>query len=251
MKAVQLLVVASVCCVLLGVFIGCVYVFLLIANIYSDGLMVTTICLFATGFLVSIVTILAIVISRTCWLGLIPVITAVVVSGGVMYGVATFEMGVRRRARMLEEVSPAPRMKRLGDALIQYAKATGERLPDAKTWCDQLLANHVELKRTDFQHPKPEMVYLKGECHFAFNSNLSGMRLSDVSNDTVLLFEADGAWNLAGTEELLKTRYRERGYVRMLFVGGHIRDYWFYKNAVRTFTKDAKHMYYVKPRWKP
>jgi hypothetical protein len=155
------------------------------------------------------------------------------------------------RAQALKQVSSELRLRKLGDVLSQYTQGNSGYLPDANSWCDQLLANFPDLQRTDFQHPKPEMVYLKGKCHYAFNSNLSGMCLSEVSDDTVLLFEADGAWNLAGTAELLDTRYWEHGYVTMLFKDGSMSDYWYYKKAVRKFTNDAKHMYYIKPRWKP
>ena len=46
---------------------------------------------------------------------------------------------------------------------------------------------------------------------------------------------ADGDWNLNDTAELLNTRYREHGFMEMLFVDQTVRSYWFYKKAVRKF----------------
>ena len=116
------------------------------------------------------------------------------------------------------------------------------------------MEHNKELTEENFKHPQPEefagMLNFKGECQFAFNSNLSGMRLEDIPTDVVLLFEADGAWNLTGTSELLATRYREKGYIAILSVDQTTANYWYYMSAARMFTKDGKHMYYVEPRWK-
>jgi hypothetical protein len=74
--------------------------------------------------------------------------------------------------------------------------------------------------------------------------------LADVPGDVVLLFEADGEWNLSGTEELLNMRLKGR-YSSLLFVDGTVKDYWFYKKAVRKFDRSGTTMYYERPRWKP
>jgi hypothetical protein len=95
------------------------------------------------------------------------------------------------------------------------------------------------------------MFHFKGTCQFAFNRNLSGLRLVDLPRDVVLIFEADGEWNLNGTGELLKTRYREKGCIAVLFADQTIGDYWYYMRAVRKFAKSGKTMYYEKPRWEP
>jgi len=92
---------------------------------------------------------------------------------------------------------------------------------------------------------------LNGECHFAFNKNLSGLPMTDIPGDVVFLFEADGDWNLNGTHELLKTRYRERGCIWVLFADQTTANYWYYKKAIRKFDLKGTYMYYEKPRWKP
>ena len=248
---VRSIIRGSVYCVTAGVVVGFVYAFLLIMGVYSDILMIAVMLLFGIGFLLSIVGLLAIIITRTCWLGIIPILLALIVSGTATYFHVEIAMGARRRARMMKEISPYYNMKRLTDNLIQYAEANSGHLPVADSWCDQLLTSDPELTRSHFQHPKPDVLGLKGECHFAFNSNLSNMRISDISDETVLLFEADGPWNMNGKEELLKTRYRKRGCVTMLFMNGQKADYWYYKKAVRKFDPKGTQMYYVKPRWEP
>ena len=129
------------------------------------------------------------------------------------------------------------------------------------------MEHNPELSRENFMHPQhpnlPKDNYtftypdkfsyafnFKGECQFAFNKNLSGMKLEDIPEDTVLLFEADGDWNLNGTSELLKTRYSKDGFIRMLFADNKHRVYWYYEKAVRKFSKD-KGMYHEPPRWEP
>jgi len=138
----------------------------------------------------------------------------------------------------------------LGEGLIEYAKDHNGYLPDANKWCDLLIENNNKLKKENFRFPRPDRFHLKGECHFAFNKNLSSMHFVDIPGDVVLLFEADGDWNLHGTEELLNTRSKEH-YISLLLVNGTVKDYWFNKKSIRSFDSTGTHMYYEKPRWKP
>ena len=68
-----------------------------------------------------------------------------------------------------------------------------------------------------FKNPKIE----KGICHFAFNKNLSMVDINSVPNDVVMLFEANGDWNLNGDVELLEKARKERQWViGVVFVDG-------------------------------
>jgi len=140
-------------------------------------------------------------------------------------------------------------LRLLGKTLRQYARDHDGFLPPACEWCDKLINYDDNLTRENFKHPKPDRYELKGDCHFALNKNLSGLQLADIQDDVVLLFEADGPWNLNGTSELLQTRYREKGYITMLFADQTTGDYWFYKQAVRKFDSKGKNMYYEQPHW--
>jgi hypothetical protein len=115
---------------------------------------------------------------------------------------------IRTEARHIRNVGYI-RIANIGASLIRYSNNHDGYLPDANQWCDLLIENDSMLKKEDFKHP-----YIKGfECNFAFNKNLSGLRIYDIPSDVVLVFNADGGWNLNGTEELLKDRGMLRNYI--------------------------------------
>jgi hypothetical protein len=98
MRIVHLLIIASIASVLSAILVGCIYVLLLVTDTYPDTLMVATGCLFTLGFVLSIAALLGIFITRTCWLGLIPVVLAFVISGSVVYVIVDMERSVRARS---------------------------------------------------------------------------------------------------------------------------------------------------------
>jgi ABC-type transport system involved in multi-copper enzyme maturation permease subunit len=251
MKVIRLISLGSICCIALAVTCEIPYSLLLFCNIYSDGLLVTGLYLFGAGFVLGIISLFIILIARTYWWGLIPAIVSILIGGSVVWINFQIAMHVQRRHEILKNEIGDYNLKLLADELIKYAGVNSGCLPSAENWCDLLMKQNIELTKNNFTHPKPHIYELKGECHFAFNSNLGGMKLADIAKDTVLLFEADGAWNLNGTEELLKTRYDENGYIAILTIDGKMWKYWFYKNALRKFDSKGKHMYYEQPRWKP
>ena len=103
-------------------------------------------------------------------------------------------------------------------AIVEYAKNHNGYLPDANQWCDLLIEYHKKLPKDDFKY-NPEKYKFKydsskeGVCNYAFNRNVSDLRLSDVPYNTVLVFESKGNWNLSGTEELFKKTPGKRQYV--------------------------------------
>ena len=137
----------------------------------------------------------------------------------------------------------------LGAAIKKYAADHGDRLPLAEQWCDVLLKSDPSLRRSSFQHPDPEPFGLSGEYHFAFNSRLSGAKLSEVNPKTVLLFEADGQWNHAGTGELLAEREAEYNSVYTIFVDGTMERYLYDVKGYRTV--ENKQLEVRKLRWAP
>ena len=178
-------------------------------------------------------------------------ILAIILSAVPMYFICGAWLGVRARAEIEKANVGTYNLRLLGKSLVAYAKNHQGLLPDSNRWCDLLMQDNGDLTKDNFRHPKPERLQLRGECHFAFNKKLGGMRLADVPGNVVLVFEADGDWNLSGTGELLRTRYRDQGYIAILFVDQGVSDYWYYVNAVRKFDKSGKAMYYEKPRWQP
>ena len=157
---------------------------------------------------------------------------------------------INLRKKAMKENTGYYNLKELGELMLSCANDNGGYLPDANEWCDTLLEYNQDISNELFKHPKNGELHLD-ECNFAFNKNLSGKHLDSISEKTILLFEADGSWNLNGTRNLLYTRYSEKGYIRVLYFNQKIRNYWYYKKAIRDFSKDGDAMYYVKPRWSP
>lgn len=144
----------------------------------------------------------------------------------------------------------------LGDTIRRYAAANGGRLPDANQWCDQLLEFDKRLSKSSFKHPKVEY----GECNFAFNTNIGGQILSTIPRDTVMVFEADGVWNLNGNDALFNNtshdlyetetsnNTRSNLYRHVLLVDGSIKEYWLSEKGIRSWWNVSN---YRPLQWKP
>ena len=208
-----------------------------------------SILLAIAGFLLGIMAIVVIIFSRERLWGFMISFLAILFASAYLFLIGSILSSVRGRQESEKANMGTYNLRVLGNALIKYVENNKGYLPSADKWCDELMKYDKELTQADFRHPKPEEWQLKGECHFAFNSNLSGLRLDDISKDTVLIFEADGPWNLNGTSDLLRTRYDEHGYIALFYIDGKTYDYWYYKEAVRKF--DTHGMYYEPPRWNP
>lgn len=250
-KKTSRIAVASLLCVIAA--LGCVFFFILIPIDYG-GFVVAAMRFCYAAAILAIVAIAWITIRYKILKGYIYAIPALVLS--MPFLLIDFEISrhVRVRQKHKKEWTGLYNLELLGKEMIRYAEDNNGCLPVAEKWCDSLMEHNENLTRENFKHPQPEIFGdifdFKGECQFAFNKNLSGIRLADIPGDVVLVFEADGDWNLNGTDELLKTRYREQGYINILFTNGKMADYWFYKSAIRKFDK-RRGMYYEKPRWNP
>jgi hypothetical protein len=150
---------------------------------------------------------------------------------------------VRYRLWWEENFTPDRNIRVVGKPLVRYASRNQGYLPNADHWCDILMNHDPNLTKNDFKNPnRPD-----AECGFAFNKNLSGMALTGVPRDAILLFEVSGPWNLSGEGELLETSQSKAKYIKMLFADLSLHSYWFYANGVR-----SKNSYEHKQvRWKP
>jgi hypothetical protein len=137
------------------------------------------------------------------------------------------------------------RLYRLGRLVIEYSKDHNGYLPVASEWCDLLMEYDKGLSRGEFKHP----LLKHSACNFAFNKNLDGLLLSDIPGEVVLLFEADGDWNLAGTTELLKQRKDLDVYV--FLVNGESYRYAFTDGGITKYDSDSKKVIVERLRWKP
>jgi len=203
------------------------------------------------AFLLGLLSTLIILVFHNRFKGLVYSISAVVFSLPIVYIGTEFFMSPNVREENKKKYTALYNMELLGEGLKKYAQSHNGILPIANSWCDSLMNQDPTLTAENFRHPQPDLLKLKGQCHIAFNSNLSGRSLGDVPGDVVLLFEADGEWNLNGTGSLLSKPYGEKKFLRILWVDGSTVDYWYYMKAVRKFSKDGRHMYYESPRWSP
>jgi hypothetical protein len=229
-----------------------------------------TVILFISSFVLGWISLVVIVIWHKSTKGLILAILSILLSSAPIYVFFCIWLGVQAREQRGKEYTGLYNLELLGGELTKYAKDHNGYLPDANTWCDSLLRNNKNLTKDNFRHPLhknvskakfklppypfPEAFQFVGDCQFAFNSKLSGLRLADIPGDVILLFEADGPWNLNGGSDLFNTRYREKGYITLLSVDGTETEYWYYKNAVRKFRSEfggRASMYYEQPRWEP
>ncbi|MHC4386307.1 MAG: hypothetical protein ACYTEU_00870 [Planctomycetota bacterium] len=120
-------------------------------------------------------------------------------------------------------------LKGLATALMSYADDNNGCLPDATKWCDVLIEE-------DWLYPE---YVVNGQVKHAMNINASGMKVHELPEDMVLLFEAKGPKNLSGGPELIKTqKYRWPGHAVQF---GYTVDY------IRFYKKDE----IDNLRWKP
>ncbi|UCF43564.1 MAG: hypothetical protein JSV99_01150 [Planctomycetota bacterium] len=111
-------------------------------------------------------------------------------------------------------------LNELGKAIMAYSKDNDGYLPTADRWCDLLLEHDANLPQDFFTCPAT-----RGQnCSYAFNRNLGGLRLADVPGDAVLVYEAGGGWNTAGTAELLTVNH-PNGRTFVLLADGDVRLY--------------------------
>ena len=90
------------------------------------------------------------------------------------------------------------RMEVLYETLFEYTKSHDGRLPTANSWCDELVQFDKTISKKIFKSGWVDNSY---PCHIAFNKNVSNAQLSGLPRNTILLFAAEGKWNLSGSEE--------------------------------------------------
>lgn len=245
MQTVNRFVLASIYFFIAGI------VAILVSLIIPHGYLVIAIALsFAGAFMCALLSLVRIICNPQQYKGVIITIFMLLLSCGpcvLIYG--TFVAG-RCRAERAKILSSEYNLKIIANTLEDYVAAHNGYLPESDKWCDALLAQaNSKCTKKSFLHPMYCINGLKGNCHFAFNSNLSGVQLSSIPKDTVLVFESDGEWNLSGGPELLRKRYKKHGCISFLLTDFSLKDYWFDEKAIKTFENGK--LAYKKPRWRP
>ena len=109
-------------------------------------------------------------------------------------------------------------VKQLNLGLIMYADDHKNLFPAGTNWCDALMP-YVKNQATYLcPQGKPGQ-----RCHYAFNAKLVGHEMKEVQSpaETVLVFESDGGWNVAGGPELFPATPRHSGAYAVGFADGH------------------------------
>jgi prepilin-type processing-associated H-X9-DG protein len=110
-------------------------------------------------------------------------------------------------------------MKQLNLGVIMYANDNKDLFPTGAKWCDLIMPYEQASQPFVCPQGKPGQ-----RSHYALNAKLVGRELKDVMapSETVLVFETDGGWNLAGGRELLPATPRHGGSYGVGFVDGHV-----------------------------
>jgi hypothetical protein len=134
-------------------------------------------------------------------------------------GVIRYSMWARQKIE--REHTLLYNMKLLRKSLQHYVEANDGYLPDANSWADSLMKEDPSLDLNSFRHPEDP------DVRVAYNVNLSGLKFSNISQNVVLFFPAEGGHNLAGAQELLDsmTQTNNKSMVRIMLLNGWIREY--------------------------
>jgi prepilin-type processing-associated H-X9-DG protein len=109
-------------------------------------------------------------------------------------------------------------VRQLEVGMMIFSSANTNHLPPANSWCDSISSTVGSSQTFLCTAGDPG-----DKCHFAFNSALSGIDISQVKNPsaTVMIFESQGGWNVGGGKELLNQSRHGRNFV-VGFADGHV-----------------------------
>lgn len=227
-KRTSYLAVGSLICACLGILLsyGFLYAFTRLHPTYR-GLKGVSIALLAGGSALSVISLIVISVNRERLKGsMFAVISLLIcVLPPIMWYPVETSI-VRHRRSVISS-----KLTKLYRSITEYSADNDGYLPAADKWCDLLMEHNRNLSKETFKYPTGKY----GIFIFAFNNNLNGLRLDDIPNDVVLIFEHDRIsetenkngmyWNLAAGDELVKNRLKKKGEEGRFFVleaGGRI-----------------------------
>lgn len=240
----------SLICILLAYLTAFIHGIIIFMGMDYGYFVVVDTYLARAGILLSVISLILILTSREYFKGLIFVGITLTLSVPFIYSDYQCYRIVDERIEAKKKYSGEYNLRLLGKELIKYAKANDGCLPPAEQWCDCLMEFNSELTKNNFRHPQAPA---ESVCNFAFNPNLAGLDPENISDKTVLLFEADGEWNLNGTVNLLRPRFDGEQDVFVLYIDGTVRSYWFEEEKIREFKSryGQVRMCYEALRWQP
>jgi len=144
-------------------------------------------------------------------------------------------------------------LKGLGSAIQLYATEQKGMFPENDKWCDQIVL-YADASPRQLICPCSDTVL--GESSYAINKNIAGKKSTEITGDTVLLFETDygksktgrtgtissrhfyqemfgekpekqkvytDRWNQSGGPEILTAEHHKGSGANFLFADGHVR----------------------------
>ncbi len=110
-------------------------------------------------------------------------------------------------------------LKVLRIAMQIYADDYNGMYPTPEKWCDLLVSfSGVEPKQFICRGSDSKI----GESSYCLNKNIAGKKFSEISPDTVLLFETKEGWNQVGGPEILTLENHKGEGCNFLFNDGHV-----------------------------
>jgi len=152
------------------------------------------------------------------------------------------------RTKRAIELGGLSSIMKISKAFSRYYEQN-DQLPQRYEWCDSIIWYFEEenlVRRYYFNIPQLGTT----EYHFAFNKNLSLLPKKGLPGNLVLVFEADGEFNLSGGPELLKKEHAkdkyfsaESRYVYILFLDGTVAKYRMHDEAISLAKKMVYEMF--------
>jgi prepilin-type processing-associated H-X9-DG protein len=110
-------------------------------------------------------------------------------------------------------------VKQLNLGVMMYGNDNKDLFPAGTNWCDSIMP-YVKNGKA-FLCPQGKAGQ---RSHYALNARLAGQEMKHVQApaETVLIFETDGGWNVAGGRELLPSKSRHSVGSIIGFADGHV-----------------------------
>jgi hypothetical protein len=109
-------------------------------------------------------------------------------------------------------------LRQLRFTLEKYAKKNKGNLPSATDWCESL----IKCDSIKYAFRNNGTKNDDGLSEYAYNTNISGLKLAELPKSTVLLFETSLAKNPAGGPELMSNNNHPIKGCFVLFADMHV-----------------------------
>jgi hypothetical protein len=156
-------------------------------------------------------------------------------------------------SKMHDSTSPAFLWKYSAEDIYnefhEYTLKNKNILPEANSWCDQLLTTTNDSRHLQWFFQKQREHFLD---KMAFNRYLSNKDFSKIDGSLVMLFDTNSVGNANGTEDMLNQfASKNQGHVFVLFADGKFADYDAKEKSLRFLELGLREKNYLPLRWKP